>query len=139
MLGCDDGTTDGCDVGSVEGCELGIIVGFSVGLFVSPGTVGLELAGDREGREVGREDVGKDVGALMKAGTATTIVAFRMSDSEAVPAPASSCAAPISFAHLTVSLPNFPLVNPFEMSENSLCSEDFCSERAWPSEAATRI
>lgn len=49
---------DGTVVGTLD-------VGYAVGGFVSPGTVGLEVVGDFEGREVGADDVGIEVGALI--------------------------------------------------------------------------
>jgi hypothetical protein len=41
-------------------------VGFPVGRLVSPGSVGCEVIGDIDGRDVGEVDVGFEVGALMR-------------------------------------------------------------------------
>jgi hypothetical protein len=87
---CTDGLQDGREEGTTVGVTEGrTLSGSSVGLFVSPGLVGREEMGLNEGREVGLDDVGVDVGAFTYDTFDDIIVAERKVDSEFCPGPSS--------------------------------------------------
>ena len=61
------GCREGCLVGCLEGCPEGDeLEGRLVGLFVAPCFEGCVVTGECEGRPEGAEEVGIDVGALIK-------------------------------------------------------------------------
>lgn len=64
-------------MGSFVGCREGVGVGGIVGGLVSPGLVGREVVGAGDGKGVGGDDVGMEVGASMRVPLPTRTVAFR--------------------------------------------------------------